>query len=91
MRPFLTEEQFEAYRALGFHAAHGVFAGRDRIAISPDLPEKEWQGLLRGALARLDLPEALTGAIVARQAGAPPWRGRPRGGPEPIGPGAPRA
>jgi hypothetical protein len=27
-----TEEQFEVYRALGFHAAYGVFAGQDSFA-----------------------------------------------------------
>jgi hypothetical protein len=27
-----TEEQFEAYRALGFHAAHGLLADHDRFA-----------------------------------------------------------
>jgi Patatin-like phospholipase len=27
-----TEEQFEAYRALGFHAAHGLFIGNDKFA-----------------------------------------------------------
>jgi predicted acylesterase/phospholipase RssA len=37
-----TEEQFEAYRALGFHAAYGVFSGSDQVAYcnpenSPDL------------------------------------------------------
>jgi Patatin-like phospholipase len=26
---WFTEEQFEAYRALGFHAAHGLFSGAD--------------------------------------------------------------
>jgi hypothetical protein len=27
-----TEEQFEAYRALGFHAAYGLFSGTDTVA-----------------------------------------------------------
>jgi hypothetical protein len=27
-----TEEQFEAYRALSFHAAYGLFAGSDKYA-----------------------------------------------------------
>ena len=27
-----TEEQFEAYRALGFHAAYGLFDGSDKFA-----------------------------------------------------------
>jgi patatin-like phospholipase len=31
---FFTEEQFEVYRALGFHAVQGVFSGRDRIAVA---------------------------------------------------------
>jgi hypothetical protein len=30
-----TEEQFEAYRSLGFHALAGVFSGRDEVAM-PD-------------------------------------------------------
>jgi Patatin-like phospholipase len=30
---FFTEEQFEAYRALGFHVMQGFFSGRDDIAV----------------------------------------------------------
>ena len=30
---FFTEEQFEAYRALGFHALQGVFSRGDRISV----------------------------------------------------------
>lgn len=34
---WFTEEQFEAYRALGFHAAYEFFAGKDEFAqIDPD-------------------------------------------------------
>jgi hypothetical protein len=29
---WFTEEQFEAYRALGFHAAYGFFSGGDDFA-----------------------------------------------------------
>jgi len=29
---FFSEEQFEAYRALGFHATHGFFSRRDKFA-----------------------------------------------------------
>jgi hypothetical protein len=29
---FFSEEQFETYRSLGFHAVQGVFSGRDKIA-----------------------------------------------------------
>jgi len=28
---FFSEEQFEVYRALGFHAARGLFIGRDKV------------------------------------------------------------
>jgi hypothetical protein len=28
---FFSEEQFEVYRALGFHMAHGVLCGRDNV------------------------------------------------------------
>ena len=50
--PFFTEEQFEAYRALGFHITQGVFnSGRhDRIAIvrkPPLSPDKEFEKLER--------------------------------------------
>ena len=30
---FFSEEQFEAYRNLGFHATQGFFSGRDKVAI----------------------------------------------------------
>jgi hypothetical protein len=33
---FFTEEQFEAYRALGFHALQGFFSGRDHVAAFDD-------------------------------------------------------
>ena len=29
---FFNEEQFEVYRALGFHIAHGVLSGRDDVS-----------------------------------------------------------
>jgi hypothetical protein len=31
-----TEEQFEAYRALGFHAVNSAFKGVDKVAMNPD-------------------------------------------------------
>jgi hypothetical protein len=31
---FFSEEQFEVYRALGFHIAHGVLSGRDDICVA---------------------------------------------------------
>ena len=37
---FFSEEQFEAYRALGFHATHGAFAGKAAYAYQPLVPTK---------------------------------------------------
>ena len=37
---FFSEEQFEAYRALGFHCAHGAFSGKAPFAFAPDVPRK---------------------------------------------------
>ena len=31
---FFSEEQFEVYRALGFHIAHGVLSGRDDLCVA---------------------------------------------------------
>src|SRR5579871_349173 len=39
---FFTEEQFEAYRALGFHAVNSAFKGSDVVAMR--LETTEWQG-----------------------------------------------
>ena len=37
-----TEEQFEAYRSLGFHAVNSAFNLTDKVAINPD--PATWQG-----------------------------------------------
>jgi hypothetical protein len=35
---FFNEEQFEVYRALGYHIAHGIFSRRDNVvSLAPDL------------------------------------------------------
>jgi hypothetical protein len=39
-----SEEQFEVYRALGFHAVTEVFSGRDQVGMRPKAAQ--WQGLL---------------------------------------------
>jgi hypothetical protein len=39
---FFTEEQFEAYRALGFHAVNSAFKGADKVAMKPE--PAVWQG-----------------------------------------------
>jgi hypothetical protein len=41
---FFSEEQFEVYRALGFHTMYGFLANRDRIAVA--------DSILAGAFAR---------------------------------------
>jgi len=46
-----TEEQFEVYRALGFHAAHHAFLGKDRISTiaAAGQPSRllKWRGRVR--------------------------------------------
>jgi hypothetical protein len=39
-----SEEQFEVYRALGFHAVTEVFSGRDQVGMRPK--SAQWHGLL---------------------------------------------
>jgi len=39
-----SEEQFEVYRALGFHAVNEVFSGRDQVGMRPKAAQ--WQGLM---------------------------------------------
>lgn len=39
---FFTEEQFEAYRALGFHAVNSAFKCSDAVAMKP--ADAKWQG-----------------------------------------------
>jgi Patatin-like phospholipase len=39
---FFTEEQFEVYRALGFHAVNSAFKNTDKVAMRPD--PAQWQG-----------------------------------------------
>jgi hypothetical protein len=51
-----TEEQFEAYRALGFHAAYGVFSGTDWYAfLDLDEDRAAWPNVavLRGLFGRI--------------------------------------
>jgi hypothetical protein len=37
-----TEEQFEAYRALGFHAVNSAFKRVDKVSMNPD--PVVWEG-----------------------------------------------
>lgn len=69
---FLTEEQFEVYRALGFHATKSFFSGQDRFGFSPSHASAAWTELVRRALTRLNIPEDAVGRIVAQQTPKPP-------------------
>jgi predicted acylesterase/phospholipase RssA len=44
-----SEEQFEVYRALGFHAVNGFLSGKDEVAVEGVPPEKAPDANARGA------------------------------------------
>ena len=71
---FFTEEQFEVYRALGFHATKSFFAGEDRFAMLAPAGDEDWAGLIRRTLTRINVPEAAVGKIVERQLDGAPLR-----------------
>ena len=50
-----SEEQFEAYRALGFHAVNEVFQGNDHVAMRPEPPMAGY-GAQRSARQRSQRP-----------------------------------
>ncbi|MGZ3289785.1 MAG: hypothetical protein ACXU87_17285, partial [Xanthobacteraceae bacterium] len=55
-----SEEQFEAYRALGFHAVNEVFLGNDNVGMRPK--PAQWQGTV------------LTDPLVKEARGLLKWR-----------------
>lgn len=61
---FFTEEQFEAYRALGFHAARGLLTGADNFG-KPAAAPAGWGSQVAEALALLNVPASMAAAIVA--------------------------
>lgn len=67
---FFSEEQFEVYRALGFHSANNFFSGKDRAAMIKSGINENWPDLLKKALTRLDIPPAYVTQIVERQRSA---------------------
>ncbi len=64
---FFTEEQFEVYRALGFHATNSFFSGQDRFGFKPSHADTAWTDLVRNALKRLNIPQDAVTRIMARQ------------------------
>ena len=69
---FFSEEQFEVYRALGFHATRGFFTGRDRGAL-PDPHELDFKvDEAVEALELLGVPSACVINIIKHMPTAPP-------------------
>ncbi|MFK0164482.1 patatin-like phospholipase family protein [Rhizobium sp. NPDC090279] len=62
---FFSEEQFEVYRALGFHAVQHFFSGADDIA-QPSPPSADWPDQVEMALALLNIPTAMRAAFRRR-------------------------
>jgi hypothetical protein len=66
---FFSEEQFEVYRGLGFHMAHGFVSGRDEAAFwTPDDNVKRAEFLqdVESALRSIAIPEANIKKIMER-------------------------
>ena len=55
---FFSEEQFEVYRALGFHAAHGAFNGKSYVEGREHLPKK--RSTAKGSATRATLKSLFT-------------------------------
>ena len=62
---FFSEEQFEVYRALGFHAAQHFFNGSDDFA-RPATAPAGWGNDVVAALALLNVPAPMRSAFGAR-------------------------
>ncbi|CAN7741335.1 patatin-like phospholipase family protein [Rhizobium leguminosarum] len=62
---FFSEEQFEVYRALGFHAVQHFLSGTDDFAQPSALPDG-WSDELVAALALLNVPPQMRAAFSAR-------------------------
>jgi hypothetical protein len=62
---FFSEDQFETYRALGFHAARGLFAGSDNFA-KPHLVLSKWADEVKSALLLLNIPAPMAENVLSR-------------------------
>lgn len=65
---FFTEDQFEAYRALGFHATHGFFAGDHPFAVPDGLPPGVFLTELVDGLQMIAVPDPNIQEIINRAA-----------------------
>ena len=70
---FFSEEQFEVYRALGFHVAKGFFTGRDSFGSLLAADHDGWLEHLEETLEYLNVPAPAKGKILER-ASQPTWR-----------------
>lgn len=62
---FFSEEQFEVYRALGFHAARRFFSGADEVA-QPENRPGGWTTLIETALTQLNIQGSMVDKFVKR-------------------------
>ena len=65
-RSFFSEEQFEVYRALGFHTANGFFNGHDRFGRFLAAEHDGWLEQLEAVLKHLNVPQHAIGKILER-------------------------
>jgi hypothetical protein len=72
---FFGEEQFEVYRALGYHVTKNFFTGRDRAAMLKTSPVNDWPETVQKALLRLNIDPVFVERIVTRQRDAMARRG----------------
>jgi patatin-like phospholipase len=61
---FFSEEQFEAYRSLGFHVARNLLSGADDFASGSLSPT--WQADVAAALKLLNIPATMAAAVARR-------------------------
>jgi len=66
---FFSEEQFEVYRALGFHAAKGFFTGEDTFGALPADKYDGWLEDLESVLAHINISEDARKRIIDRASG----------------------
>ncbi len=67
---FFNEDQFEVYRALGFHTTRNFFEATDKFAALKESPVDNWPKLVKDVLLQLNISEAAADKISMRQADA---------------------
>ena len=62
---FFNEEQFEVYRALGFHATRSLLTGADDFA-KPAARPANWANEIKASLLLLNVPQLMAERVAAR-------------------------